>query len=147
MKKNLKNTNKRKKWILVGIVTIIILIIIRLIIIHRDNKILKLREIEGQEDLINETIQKAYINSLEENSGAFSEDILKDELDEKFGKNGYKLSEDYDIFFNNENENFNEFEYLNLIANSINSKTGFQTGKGTILYQKYQEKLNLGFQH
>ena len=94
MKKNLKNTNKRKKWILVGIVTIIILIIIRLIIIHRDNKILKLREIEGQEDLINETIQKAYINSLEENSGAFSEDILKDELDEKFGENGYKLSED-----------------------------------------------------
>ena len=48
----------------------------------------------------------------------------------------YPITEEDDsIFFNNENENFNEFEYLNLIAKSINSKTGFQTGKGTILYQ------------
>ena len=49
--------------------------------------------------------------------------------------------EDDDIFFENDIENKNGFDYLNLISKSINAKSGerkLETGKGTILYQNIE---------
>ena len=49
--------------------------------------------------------------------------------------------EDDDIFLDNEINNFREFDYFNLIAKSLNSKSlqnREKTGKGTILYQNIE---------
>ncbi len=48
--------------------------------------------------------------------------------------------EDDDIFYNNENENLSIYEYLNLIANNINSKTGFEKEQYYIKNIKVAEK-------
>ena len=46
--------------------------------------------------------------------------------------------EDDDIFLEYEIENFKDFEYKNLISNSIDSRSGERTGEGTILYQNIE---------